>query len=37
MTWLDMAVSLMEQFEDCRLQPYPDPTLGWDLPTIGYG
>lgn len=32
-----MAMDLAKQFEGCELTAYPDPALGWDLPTIGYG
>jgi lysozyme len=35
--WLDMACNLARQFEGCRLEAYPDPMYGWQVPTIGYG
>jgi lysozyme len=35
--WLDMACNLARQFEGCRLEAYPDPSYGWQVPTIGYG
>jgi lysozyme len=31
------GIALICHFEGCKLEAYPDPGLGWKLPTIGYG
>lgn len=31
------GLHLTESFESCRLAAYPDPKLGWKVPTIGWG
>ncbi len=28
---------LTQSFESCRLVAYPDPKLGWSVPTLGWG
>lgn len=33
----DAALALIREFEGLRLEAYPDPAHGWDVPTIGYG
>lgn len=33
----DAGVALIKEFEGLRLESYPDPAHGWDVPTIGYG
>ena len=35
--WLPHALSLIKQFEGCRLTAYPDPGTGGDPWTIGWG
>jgi len=37
MSWLDLALPLVQRFEGCRLQAYPDPATGGDPWTIGWG
>jgi lysozyme len=36
-SWLPIALSLIKQFEGCRLTAYPDPGTGADPWTIGWG
>ena len=31
------GIALICRFESCRLEAYPDPGVGWKLPTIGWG
>jgi lysozyme len=31
------GIALICRFEGCRLDAYPDPGVGWNLPTVGYG
>lgn len=31
------ALDLIKQFESWRADAYPDPAVGWNLPTIGFG
>lgn len=33
----DDGLALIKEFEGLRLEAYPDPAHGWDVPTIGYG
>ena len=37
MSRIDMAMSLVKEFEGCRLQAYPDPASGGDPWTVGWG
>lgn len=37
MDWLTLALPLVQRFEGCRLQAYPDPATGGDPWTIGWG
>lgn len=34
---LGPALKLIQEFEGCHLEAYPDPLHGWEVPTIGYG
>lgn len=36
-SWLTLALPLVQRFESCRLQAYPDPATGGDPWTIGWG
>jgi lysozyme len=31
------GIALIQSFEKCELTAYPDPAVGWKLPTIGWG
>lgn len=31
------AIDLIKESESFRAEAYPDPRVGWDVPTIGYG
>lgn len=33
----DAGIALIKEFEGLRLEAYPDPAHGWNVPTIGYG
>ena len=35
--WRDYCLTLIEQWEGCRLQAYPDPATGGEPYTVGYG
>ena len=37
MTIAQRAAFLIAVFEGCKLTAYPDPMLGWTVPTIGFG
>lgn len=37
MDWLSLATPLVQRFEGCRLEAYPDPATGGDPWTIGWG
>lgn len=37
MTIAQRAAFLIAVFEGCKLEAYPDPVLGWKVPTIGFG
>ena len=37
MDWLNLALPLVQRFEGCRLEAYPDPATGGDPWTIGWG
>jgi lysozyme len=32
-----VGIALIQHFESCKLEAYPDPGEGWKLPTIGWG